>query len=160
MSEPNPYESPKVDQPLKPVQIAKRSVGLAAILLLTPPAMVVAVAVCCTSPKFLPGGIAFLVILGGPFGVLLGLMGLAAFLDRTSNAAVGRTSKRGEFLMMIPLIFAAASLVGFILALIGLTVSESIITGLEAAIYLGAAIFWIVTGGTLVASLIIAWRKE
>ena len=46
--DPNPYESPKVEQPLNRAQRLKRGLGLAAILLLTPPAMVIAVFTCCS----------------------------------------------------------------------------------------------------------------
>ena len=47
MSEPNPYESPKSEEPLQPAQMVKRGVGLATILALTPVAVVSTFCVSC-----------------------------------------------------------------------------------------------------------------
>ena len=44
MSEINPYEPPQTPKPLQPGQIAKRGLGVAAILMLTPVAVGIALA--------------------------------------------------------------------------------------------------------------------
>jgi hypothetical protein len=49
MSQPNPYESPQTEQPLKPRQIVKRGMGLATILWLTPLAVGIAFAGSCAA---------------------------------------------------------------------------------------------------------------
>ena len=47
LSETNPYESPKSEQPLKTGQIVKRGLGVLLILLLTPPAIGIATLIGC-----------------------------------------------------------------------------------------------------------------
>ena len=47
MGEPNPYESPHTGQPLAPVQVVKRGIGAATILLLTPVAVLITGGISC-----------------------------------------------------------------------------------------------------------------
>src|SRR5689334_4018525 len=79
----NPYESPQVEHPLERSQLFKRGVGLAAILLLTPPAMIIAVFTCCSVGRWFPGGPQLLLVYFGiPFAILVGLMAWAAYESR------------------------------------------------------------------------------
>jgi hypothetical protein len=55
MPDPNPYESPKREQPFKPAQIVKRGLGLGAILLLTPVAVAVAALISCGATSIFVG---------------------------------------------------------------------------------------------------------
>ena len=47
MAEPNPYEPPQTPEPLKPAQVAKRSLGLLAIILLTPLSVLITGGISC-----------------------------------------------------------------------------------------------------------------
>src|SRR5688500_9817086 len=49
--EPNPYEAPKTQQPLGQAGRVKRSIGLAVVLLLTPPAFGIAISTYCTAVR-------------------------------------------------------------------------------------------------------------
>jgi hypothetical protein len=49
MSDPNPYDPPQTPTPLAPAQTVKRGLGVAAILLLTPLALMIAGGVSCAT---------------------------------------------------------------------------------------------------------------
>jgi hypothetical protein len=114
--EPNPYEPSKTDQPMAVSQVAKGGLGLAAVLLLTPPAMVIAVLACCSAGRSFPAH-RMLVVFGIPLGILIGLTTLAGIVWRPRC-----NDPRSVFrvvLVSTPLCVASAAVVGFILA--GLT---------------------------------------
>jgi hypothetical protein len=49
MAEPNPYKPPQSPEPLKPIQVAKRGLGLLAIILLTPVAVLITGGISCAA---------------------------------------------------------------------------------------------------------------
>src|SRR5688572_26963088 len=145
MSEPNPYETPKTEQPLKRSQIVKRSVGLAVILLLTPPAMVIAILACCTAGAF---NIIPHIILGVPLAILTVLMLVAAALHRSENKRQVGDKPRIALLLATPFCVAPSLALGFFLA---------------ASAYgqNGFAImvaFWLPPATVLLLMLVLAWR--
>jgi hypothetical protein len=127
MTEPNPYESPKVEQPLKAGQIVKRSIGVGVVLLLTPPAMLIAIGICCSASSFTPGWLTILVILFGPFVFLSGMMAWAASYVEEDHRAPSRL----KALYAVPRIVAVGVAVGIVcgipfLAMDGPTVRETV----------------------------------
>lgn len=149
--EPNPYESPKTDQPLqrqqvaKREQVAKRAVAYAAILLLTPPAMVVAVWTCCSvGPIDDEQG---LVVLWIPFGLLIALMIAAAVVYRPNHPTSKSDGPRVIALLTTPICVGLAAGVGFWWA--ALNYGNQLAMGV--AFFFPPAI-------TLLAMLFLAWR--
>jgi hypothetical protein len=141
--EPNPYESPKVEQPLKRSQVAKRAVGFGAILLLTPPAMVIAILTCCyqLAPQHGP------IVIWIPFGLLTALMIAAAVVYRPKNGKRERGGLPIATLLATPIFVGLAGGVGFWWA----TLEH------PNAISMGVAFFFPPTI-TLLAMLFLAWR--
>ena len=98
MSDPNPYQPPQTPEPLKHTRLAKRGFGVAAILLLMPLAVGVAMAGSCAAiGPFLdaavpPGayGLAFvigwLVFLTPPALTLIGMLWWAVMTHRRHRA--------------------------------------------------------------------------
>ena len=88
MAEPNPYEPPQTPVPLKPAQVAKRGLGLLAIILLTPLAVLITGGISCfagatyfeanqTTPWSAERGLAIFLV--PPLIVLVGMIGWAVF---------------------------------------------------------------------------------
>ena len=113
--DPNPYESPKTEQPLNRMQRLKRGIGLAAILLLTPPAMVIAVFTCCSAQLWFPGFPSLITIVA-PFALLTGLMGWAAYESRPRKEAPNTKNGPIGILLWTPVCVAVAGVLGFGLA--------------------------------------------
>jgi hypothetical protein len=101
--DPNPYESPRTPEPLKPGKVIKRSIGAVAILLLTPVAVGIALGVSCsfgTSNSFILRMLSYFgnvqavyfaawsVVLIPPALVLIGMLWLAV---RVHNAGGGKS---------------------------------------------------------------------
>ena len=84
MDEPNPYESPKVEKPLKPAQVVKRGASVAAILVFTPLAVLIAFCANCTvvNAPYFPGSSPFWMTLFLPVGVLIVMLVWAASVYR------------------------------------------------------------------------------
>ena len=149
--DPNPYESPQVEQPLKRSQIVKRGVGLAAILLLTPPAMIVAVLTCCTAGRWFPA-IGTLLAFGGPFALLTGLMACAAYFQSTISQQDPNSTKSsiGVFIAT-PIVVGLAVVVGFVFA--AFAYSDENGWAMLVAFFLPPAV-------TLLFMLVLAWRSH
>jgi len=77
--EPNPYESPKADEPLKSAQVVKRGLGVVAILLLTPVAVAVAFGGSCAATNGFLSSRFFNRLFGQELGLVI-LVGLSIFL--------------------------------------------------------------------------------
>ena len=102
MTEPNPYEPPQMPEPLKPAQVAKRGLGVAAILLLTPVAVGIAMAGSCAAVDpvvnsvppgeylraFVLGWVVFLI---PPGLTLIGMLRWAMRTHRRSQQSTERT---------------------------------------------------------------------
>jgi len=76
MDELNPYESPKVEKPLKPAQVVKRGASVAAILVFTPLAVLIAFCANCTvvNVPYFPDSSPFWLTLPLPVGVFIVMM--------------------------------------------------------------------------------------
>jgi hypothetical protein len=158
MSDLNPYESPKTEQPLKPAQIAKRSAGLALILLLTPLAMVIAVAVCCSAINIVPSGGIF--AFAGPFVVLTALIYWATRLDRRGDAR-GEEWRR-KTLLTIPYV-AGATVAGIVMmGAMTLAFWNSLDdpTLNQLLTVVGWSFFFVPPSITLIVKLWLAWRSS
>jgi len=158
----NPYESPKTDKPLARSQIVKRSVGLAAVLLLTPPAMVIAVFVCCNvGVMFFPAH-RLLVVFGIPLGILVGLTILAATLRGPRKDDLKNTGLPGiGVLLATPCFVALATVVGVVLA--GLTYLAAELPGGSMppwADWAMMAACWSPPSITLLVMLWLVWRNR
>ena len=149
--DPNPYESPRVEQPLKRSQMVKRGVGLAAILLLTPPAMIVAVLTCCTAGRWFPA-IGALIAFGGPFALLTGLMACAAYFQSTISKGDPNSTKSSlGIFVATPIFVALASVVGFVFAAFAYALQDE--WAIMVAFFLPPAV-------TLLWMLRLAWRSR
>jgi hypothetical protein len=156
MTDPNPYEPPQAPQPLKRVHVVKRGLGVAAILLLTPPAMVVAIMGSCAVARMAPGQPIWLAI-GMPLAVLTGLMVGAVLLDRPRKGDPNQRPSRAGILLATPAVVVMAVGLGFLLALMIVqltTVPGQGVSGLWTALVL----FWLPPTVALLAMLLIAWR--
>src|SRR5437764_1166861 len=117
MSEPNPYEPPREPEPLTTGKVVKRSVGVAAVIVLTPPAMIVAIGISCTASTLRIGPIeGLLVSFGGPLLTLVALMVWAAALHRPGPKEPFTMPWRIGVLLATPIVVAVATAIGFGLA--------------------------------------------
>jgi hypothetical protein len=89
----NPYESPRTEHPQRRSQLIKRSVGLAATLLLTPPAFAIALFTCCAAGTNM-GWFDTQFLIPIPPLLLIGMLWLAAYLHGQHR----RNSNRKRFL--------------------------------------------------------------
>ncbi|HZN36246.1 MAG TPA: hypothetical protein VFB80_20600 [Pirellulaceae bacterium] len=158
--EPNPYESPRTGKPLSGVNVAKRSLALAILLLLTPPAMAIAVFGSCKALYVFPSdllGIAYVF----PFLVLAGLMIAGAVLWWPRQDVPATKEHRVGLLLATPFAVAAATAVGFGLAVVGYFCAGrpggNMIPGGEMLVLL---VFWLPPTGTLLYMLWLAWRHR
>jgi hypothetical protein len=158
--EPNPYEAPKSNQPLAHSQIVKRSLGLAALLLLTPPAMVIAAFVCRKADVMFPAH-RFLTVFGIPLGVLVGLMALAALLWRPRKDSSKSTWRGIHFILATPIAVAIAIGVGLVLT--GVTYMAASTPGGGMAPWgewAMMATWWSPPSITLLVMLWLVWRNR
>ena len=156
--DPNPYESPKTEQPLNRVQRLKRGIGLAAILLLTPPAMIIAVLTCCSAPFWFPATPPLIVVVV-PFALLTGLMGWAAYVSWPRKDAPNSGKGPVGILLWTPVCVAVAGVLGFGLAALayaGIGEGDDFIRG--ESLVLPA--FWLPPAVTLLVMLWLAWRHR
>lgn len=109
----NPYESPREPQPLTRDQVVKRAVGVGALILLTPPAMIIAVACCCSGAYLIGNDLAGWIALGGPFVVLSALMATGVVLDRSRDSTTRSAASRFVLFVATPFVVAGATVVGF-----------------------------------------------
>lgn len=109
----NPYESPRAAEPLTREQVVKRAVGVGALILLTPPAMIVAVFCCCSATSWINGGLAGWIVFGGPFVVLAALMGTGIVLDRSRDSTPRSAASRFVLFIATPFVVAGATVAGF-----------------------------------------------
>src|SRR6188768_1769834 len=112
----NPYESPREAKPLTREQVGKRAVGVGALILLTPPAMIIAVLCCCSGAGWLGNDFAVWIVFGGPFVVLTALMATGVVLDRSGASTPGSTASRTALFVGTPFVVAGATAIGFFLA--------------------------------------------
>jgi len=159
--EPNPYESPQAVQPLDRSRIVKRSVDFAAILLLTPPAMVIAVLACCSAQDALPG-YELPIMFGIPLGILLGLMIGATLLWRPRKDDPNSTRRGiGGVLQATPFCVAVAMGAGFVLAALAYVAAGTAGGGMAAwGEWAILPAFWSPPGVTLLLMLWLAWRNR
>lgn len=112
----NPYESPREPEPITKEQIAKRAVGLGALILLTPPAMIIAVLCCCSGASWLGYDFAGWIAFGGPLVILSALMATGVILDRFHASTTGPSASRIALFIGTPFVVAGATVAGFFLA--------------------------------------------
>jgi hypothetical protein len=155
MSDPNPYEPPRSLEPLTKGQVVKRGIGVALILLATPPAIVIAVAVSCTAGDYFLN-IPPILMFSMPLIVLSALMGWAAFLDRPKRGEPNRTQGRVGIFLSTPLVVAIATAVGFAIAVPVFFATGG--PGYGIRLWMVLAAFWLPPGVTLLAMLWLAWR--
>jgi hypothetical protein len=159
MSNPNPYQPPKMPEPLRRSQVVKRGLGVAAILLLTPPAMAIATAGSCAAATIVPGQLAAILAIAGPFGALTGLMIWATALDRPGRGDPNRGSSRAGIFLATPVVVAVAAGIGFGLgglAVYWTSVNEGGLS--ERGMWIGLITFFSLPTAALLAMLTIAWR--
>lgn len=158
-SDANPYESPQEAESLTSGQVAKRAMGVGAILLLTPPAMVIATGTSCGVSLFLrpPIPLIPLITAGLPLGLLFGLMAWAASIDRQQRG-FNRVQHRARILLTVAPTVALWTIFAFVLAIPGGAVVGEIIQGGSLwAILGGTVIFCMVPSVVLVVMLCRAW---
>ena len=164
MSNPNPYEPPREPEPLTRGKVVKRSVGVASIILLTPPAMIVAAVISCSlgdSPALRGNGqtIVWLVWFGGPLLVLTALMAWAAALHRPRQGERFVMPWRVGLLLATPIVTGVAMAVGFGLATLAVDVTGRAAGGLTATgVSAGLVLFFVVPSAALLGMLWLAWR--
>jgi len=158
MSEPNPYEPPREPEPLTREKVVKRSMAVAAIILLTPPAMAVAVAGSCTVAQVLRTDFPMMLILGAPLVVLTGLMVWASALDRRRKDDPNRQVSRASTLLATPVIVAGGYIVGYGIALLAVFVVGETFHDLGRGLIAGMIAFWFPPAIALLAMLRLAWR--
>ena len=156
--EPNPYEAPKMEQSLRPAQLVKRSIGLAVILLLTPPAFFFAVYTSCAVtiadvPILPPLFILF------PPAALLGMLWAAAHLREKRKVDTAQ-SRFMNTLYATPIAMLLMSAVGFGCAVFAyyLVVTSAEFVRLFGENWPMVFAFWIPPGMALVVMLFRAWR--
>jgi hypothetical protein len=153
----NPYEPPQTPEPLKRAQIVKRGLGVALILLLTPPAMAVTVFASCTLGRMAPGQSRLLFVFVVPIAVLTGLMVWAMFLDRPRLEDPNQKPSRAGLFLATPAVVAVAMIVGFVFAA-AMVLLPRTLRQYEWALQNAAYFFWPVPAVALLAMLTIAWR--
>ena len=154
MPEINPYEPPKSAS--KPTRRLRQGVGVAIILLLTPPAMVIAVAGTCRMLPSIPGsGIPF--ACGVPLLVLTGLMVTAAVLDRPRRGDPNSRPSRAAVLLGTPPVVAIAGFFAICIAAV-LILASPTLSAYEASMRTAPLIVWTITGAALLGMLLLAWR--
>jgi hypothetical protein len=160
MADLNPYEPPQELTPLTIHQRAKRRIGFGLVLLLTPPAMVIAVATSCSVASFAPSdGARWLVVFGGPLAVLCGMMMWAANFRGRKSGDSNRVQSPAGMLFATPVVTAVAMMIGFGLAIvIFVAVNEALGVGVYPGMVAGVTTFWIAPAVALVVMLWLAWR--
>jgi hypothetical protein len=159
MSDPNPYEPPREPESLTIGQSVRRGIGVGAILLLTPPAMVIAVIACCSAERAVPVSIRTAVVFGGPPTVLTALMILAAAIAWPRKNSRNGVRSRVAILLATPVAVLIGWAVGFGLALLVVSVTPGRDDSLTAAAWWTASVlFFICPGVTLLGMLWLAWR--
>lgn len=118
-SEQNPYESSREPKPLTKIQIVKRAMGVGTIILLTPPAMIVAVWCCCSGATWVANGFSPVLAFGGPFVVLTALMTTGFMLDRSRESNSDLAGLRIALFIATPFVVAMATVIGFFMAASG-----------------------------------------
>lgn len=151
--EPNPYESPDTEQPLQRSQIAKRAVGFGTILLLTPPAMAIAIFSACTlasAPNLQPLVYSPLIIFGG-------LLYWAAYARQQLDGDLPRKAECIRVLWLTPLLVGLSFAVSIVL--IYLAYAANVRTNGKAfAWWEMLCIFWAPPTVVLLLMLQRAWR--
>ena len=161
MDDPNPYEPPKVTGPLRPAQLIKPGIGIGLILLLTPPAMAIAVLTSCTLlTRFTPHveGVEFIAAVL-PLVVLTGLMVWASVLARPRKDDPNQMSPRIGYLLITPVVVLLALAVGFGLAMLAVFIVTS--SGGDpygTAFPIAVIVFWLTPSAALLFMLWLAWR--
>jgi hypothetical protein len=165
MADLNPYEPPQELTPLKIHQVAKRRIGFGLVLLLTPPAMVIAVGVSCTAETWvrgLPGWTPRMVVtFVGPIIGLTGMMGWAAILALREKTDFKRVRRLVLILLTTPLAVGAAMGIAYA-GIIAYVMFLDAKIGLSDIVTIGLAIsaFWLLPAATLLAMLWFAWRAR
>jgi hypothetical protein len=167
MSDPNPYQPPQTPEPVRRAQTVKRWFGVGAILLLTPLAVMIAVAAGCTASRLLPSlshpvwdaVLSNAIPVFVPLAVLTAMMIWAAVVDcRHANVPIRRNS-RTHWLLLTPVVFAVATAAGVWFAWLVVERTSQIAGGVTGAgIWLALAIFCALPTASLLAMLTIAWR--
>jgi hypothetical protein len=159
MSDPNPYQSSQTTEPRRRNPLVKRGLGVGVILLLTPPAIVVAIASSCTAARAVPGYSAAFIPIAAPFLVLTGMMVAAVVLDRPQRGDPNRTRSRAGIFLATPAVVALAAGIGFGLGILVVQSTSVRSGGLnERAMWLALIAFFLLPTLALLAMLIIAWR--
>jgi hypothetical protein len=163
--EPKPYRAPEETKPLANLAVTKRAIGLAVTLLLTPPALAIAVIGSCKIAEAVPGDLGLFIVLGGPFAALCAvLMSILA----TSNRLVENREREiavDRILSATPIAVGLCYVVGWVIGIVvffvvsdvyvrrGLNPDDSQLTGMKAAKFA----FWVPPGIALVVMLSQAW---
>ena len=159
MAEPNPYDPPRETERLTKGQVRKRQFGLGVILLLTPPAVAIAVISCCSAEQVLPEAMRQSVVFGGPPAVLAALMILAAVVAWPRNDMRKRTWSQVAILLATPVAVLVGWGGGFALAALVYSIAPGADNRLIVVWgWATAVVFYLVPGLTLLGMLWLAWR--
>lgn len=159
MTEPNPYEPPRELEPLTRGQVVKRSVGVAAIILLTPPAMVIAVLVSCNSNWLSGVRFSTLAMIAIPLATLTALMVLAAVINGPRRRDSNRSGSRVDIFLATPLVVGVAMAMAFVVALvISAAGIDVLLKSSVPAILVSDVVFWVIVSAALLVMLWRAWR--
>jgi hypothetical protein len=155
----NPYESPREPELLRVGQIVKRTIGVGTIILLTPPAMIIAGGVSCGASILTRQALLIpLVSAGLPIALLFGLMGWAISIDRRERNAAKRDSRRAVLLAQVAPTVTLAAIFGVILAFGAfVAINEAMGVGIAPGLFAGVIIFGAAPFLTLLVMLCRAW---
>jgi hypothetical protein len=112
----NPYESPREAEPLSTGQIVKRGIGVALVLLLTPPATVIAVFCCCSAQFWNHSYLGNWIVFGGPLVILAAMMTIAAVIELKAATKSSVSRSRIALFLLTPFVVGGAAWLGFFLA--------------------------------------------
>jgi hypothetical protein len=162
MENPNPYESPREPEPRPRAQPLRRTLGVSIIILLTPPAVFIAVGATCGIPAILPSQMPVYARVAFPIFVLAALMVLAGVFDRPTPGDRNAAFRRLNQFLAVPVLVSIAAACGALLA-IAFVYSEPRWTlrfGEGSYLLIAFAIFWLPPALTLGHVLVRAWRAK
>jgi hypothetical protein len=166
MADPNPYQPPHMPDPLSTTKVVKRAIGFGVILLLTPIAVAVTIAIACSTTTLLPeiktspwdAVLRYGYVLMLPFAVLSAMVAWAARIH-IHNTRAGKRAGRVAILLFTPIAVVVATAVGF-----GLTYLYVEAPGPRqfdtAAMIVGFLLFISPPSLALIGMLLWAWNHE
>lgn len=156
-ADPNPYEPPQTKSPDSTEHLIKRGIGVGFILLLTPPAVGIAIWTSCSIRHVIGPDTAFWLAFVAPIVVLSALMACAAKLARRQQGDPSGIRERVRLLWATPPVFGLAIVAGFVFTA-ALVLLQTNLHAYEQMMRLSPWLFWTIPAIALIVMLIRAWR--